>query len=650
MKTFFYHIVLLVILITLFPISLLHSQNIPGYKNRISVNKQALFPISDNQKSFDIKSYDLKFDFNFSDSSFSGESVVTLQSIVSALSQVHLDLGSKSIFGRTANRVDSIFITGKPVTYTHNDTTLLINLDRKYGFNEQLSIKIYYRCKIDNFYLMLSNKNNRNLIFNISEPFGARFWFPCKDYPEDKADSVRVTVTVPSSYSAASNGRLEKVSESNGKKTFYWIEKYPIATYLISLAIYPYIVYQDYYRYTQNDSMQIINYVIPEDTASFGQIRNIITKILGFYEGLYGEYPFRTEKYGNAQVDFSGGMENQTITSLGLWNDYVLAHEMAHSWFGDAVTCKDFHNIWLNEGFATYSTAVYMEKTKSKNDFLAEMTARKYFGNGTIYRDDLNDDMSIFFEGLVYSKAAWVLHMLRYVIGETSFFSMMKNYYNANKYSTADENTFKTECEKAYGNSLSWFFNEWIHQEYYPTYKYSWQQIKLGANYQVSLSVEQTPPATYIYKMPVDITFKTGTWDTTIVVWDSLQTQKFSFILSKSIDSVFLDRNDHILKKTINNTTGIEKVESENHYILLQNYPNPFNSSSVIRYSLEKAGIVTIKLYDLLGREVQTLLKSFQQEGSHQFVINADKLSSGIYFYSIGVNGYKDIKKMVLIR
>ena len=650
MKTFFYHIVLLAILITLFPISLLLSQNKPEYKNRQIINKSLLFPISDNQKSYDVISYDLKFDFNFQDTTFTGIAEIKTKIIVGSLNKIHLDLAAKSIFNTKANTVDSVVLSGKAVSFTHNDTTLMINLDRSYTNNEIVTLKIFYHTKIDNFYLMIMDKYNRKIIFNLSEPFGSRFWFPCKDYPDDKADSVRMTITVPSEYFAVSNGRLEKVSESGGKKTFYWNEKYPIATYLVSVAIYPYIAYKDYYRYSVNDSMEVLNYVMPEDTSLFSKVRGTIVNLIGFYKTLYGEYPFLSEKYGNVQVAFSGGMENQTITSIGLWNEYVIAHELAHSWFGDAVTCKDFHNIWLNEGFATYSTALYYEKQKSKNDFLNEMNNRKYFDNGTIYRDNLNDDMSIFSETLVYSKASWVLHMLRGIVGDDNFFMIMKNYFTAYKYSVADETSFRLECEKVYGKDLSWFFYEWIHQEYYPNYKNTWFQLKNGSNYQVNLTVEQMAPATYVFKMPVEVTFKSGAWDTTIVVMDSLKTQKFNFVFSKNIDSLFWDKNDHILKKLTSTVTAISDKEQINDYSLCQNYPNPFNSSTVILYNIAKAGMVTIKLFDILGRETKTLLKSYQKEGSYRFNLNAEHIASGIYFYTIDINEYRDVKKMVLLR
>ena len=618
-------------------------------KGRYSYKNPALFPISDNQKSYDIKFYDLNFDFNLSDTTFRCIAKIDLTVENQVLSYIHLDLASKSIFKRDANHVDSVVILDKKTAFTHNDTTLIINLERNYSLNEKISLTVYYRCKIDNFYLMLFNKFGRSLLFNLSEPFGARFWFPCKDYPEDKADSVRMTITVPDNYYAVSNGKLQGISELNGKKTFRWMEKYPIATYLISIAAYPYILFEEKYLSQSGKSIDINNYVMPEDTAAFGKVRASVHKIMRYFEKMFGEYPFAEEKYAHAQIAFSGGMENQTATSIGLWNEYLITHELAHSWFGNSVTCKDFHNIWLNEGFATYSTALYMESEISKSEFNREMNARKYFGNGKIYRDELYDDMSVFNEGLVYSKASWVLHMLRGIMGDEKFFTVIRNYYNSYKYQVAAEDDFRNECEKLYGNSLKWFFDRWIHGEYYPYYQYEWSQKTNAGKIKLDLQIEQLQTA-QIFKMPIGLTFYSGSWDTTITVWDSLKIQSFSFAFNISIDSVILDKNNYILKKVYSSTTGLSASETDYEFKLYQNYPNPFNSSTKIKFTLPAAGHVKIKVYDILGREVKTLLDRYCAEGFNNINLDAKDFASGIYYYRIEIGKYCEIRKMILIR
>jgi len=388
------------------------------------------------------------------------------------------------------------------------------------------------------------------MIWTLSSVFGARAWWPCKDVPSDKPDSMDIRVTVPSDLIVASNGLLRQTTAQNNATTYWWHEGHPIATYLVFLAIHPYEMHYDEYLYNDNaDTMQIEFYSFPGNYAQYLDINQNVKNMIAVFADLFGEYPFVDEKYGQADFLWSGGMEHQTCTTYGSWNEALFVHEIAHQWWGDMNTCDSFHHIWLNEGFASYSEVFWFEhKHPGYTASEYQMDYQLYLGPGTVYVEDPENE-NIFDVGLSYYKGSWILHMLRHITGDEVFFNILKTYYasTAHQYGTATTEQFQAICEQVAGMNLDKFFHQWVYEEFYPKYDYSWSWEQQASTYDIQLEIEQLQN-NHIFWMPIDVTITTSDGETTFVVWDSLQTQSFQLSVASEPLSLELDKNNWILK------------------------------------------------------------------------------------------------------
>jgi aminopeptidase N len=501
-----------------------------------------------NQEQYDVIHYDIVLDIDPARQMVTGSVHMTAEVTDGPIDHLEVDL----LDNMSVSRVS---ISGTPVAYSHQHDLMTIDLDRPYSMGEVITVSIEYGGNPAGSGLGsfgFDAHAGKPMIWSLSEPFGARNWWPCKDQPSDKADSVDIRVKVPRELIVASNGVLRDVTDHGETKTYWWHEGYPIATYLVSVAIYEYTTYSDYYRYSSSDSMEIQFYVFPDHyndvQTNYAKTKNMIA----IFSDIFGPYPFLDEKYGHAEFIWGGGMEHQTCTSLGGWSEALIAHELAHQWWGDMITCRDFHHIWLNEGFATYSEALYWERIHGEVRYHEDMAHNEYYGEGTIYVPDLSDVWRIFHGGLSYRKGAWVLHMLRHIVGDSTFFDILHAYYDSQfQHGTVVTEDFRDLCEAISDMELDWYFQEWIYGEYYPMYSYYWLSKKRGSVYDVTLTIEQIQTNTGLFTMPIDVTLFTFDDEETVVVFDSLQTQTFEFTLHFMPLHVLLDREDWILKETL---------------------------------------------------------------------------------------------------
>ncbi|HVG21298.1 MAG TPA: M1 family metallopeptidase, partial [Blastocatellia bacterium] len=420
--------------------------------------------------------------------------------------------------------------------------------------------------------MLVSNHgpDNATVMATLSEPYAAPTWWPCVDNAQDKA-TAEIEITVPRGFQAASNGTLTK-EESNGNRTttYYWREDYPIATYLISVAATNYIKFEDTYTALDGSTtMPLVYYVYPEhiDLArlKFGVTRRAIE----IFAPLFGEYPFLNEKYGMAEFPWGGAMEHQTMTSMGAGvvgsisnaGQSIIAHELSHHWWGDLVTMRTWNDIWLNEGFATYSEVLFFERFSDLNP--GDLMSRSYDDGevngrlgGTVNAENLNNPFDD--RGAIYTKGAWVLHMLRHVLGDAEFFAALKDYREQFAYGNASTKDFQRACENRYGGSLDWFFQQWVYAGRRPVYKVSSDVSKAdpSGNYTVSLTIKQKQSHEIpgrdqsVYVMPLDvmIRYADGSRETRVIRNDARK-QKFSFTVSKQPVAVAIDEDNWVLKK-----------------------------------------------------------------------------------------------------
>jgi aminopeptidase N len=631
------------------------NQKIIENKNPTSFSLQKInYPGDTN---IDILYYKLNLAIDSSSGFIQGAVTVTAQSLSDGLNSFFLDLTNSLT-------IDSILSNKTKVVYVHNnDNTVQISLNNPLSVGQKFSIIVYYhgippQTGFGSY--IVSKHNNYPIIWTLSEPYGARDWWPCKDTPGDKADSSDVWITCSSFFKVASNGILTEIKNNkNGTMTWKWKNRYPIAHYLISFAMTNYIEYKEYFHYVPGDSMLVDNYIYPENfnQNTIDQLKLTID-MLTIYSDIFGPYPWLDEKYGHAQFGWGGGMEHQTIASVVNFGEELIAHELAHQWYGDKITCKDWQDIWLNEGFATYAVALYYEKKYGQfryNNYMYTQFLKANHAQGSIYVQNIQSVGEIF-DGLrSYAKGAVVLHMLRGVVGDSAFFKILKDYTAdpSVAYGVVTTEDFQRIAESVSGLDLHYFFNEWIYGENYPNYNVTWEYSDLGNNSsKVVLNVNQiTNTNPVFFTMPVQIKIFVGTKDTLINIFNDKQNQEFEFIIAGRPDSVQFDPDNRILKNVAFTTSvGINTFPID--FKLQQNYPNPFNPSTIISFQIPADGFITLRVFDILGNLVAILLNEERKAGRYNYVFSNSgyQLPSGIYFYQMVSGNFKQVRKMMLLK
>lgn len=556
-----------------------------------------------NQDLYDVHWYDLNLSLNTTTHVLTG--VVTTSATVTGASIATMDLDLKSTMVVTA-----CTSAGLTTTWTRAGDVLTVNLDRAYATSEVVTVAVTYHGNPAGDYFGWDSYLSYPLVWTLSEPFGAREWWPCKDNNTDKADSVDVTVTLPSSLIVGSNGKQISDTPSGGNHIVHWHESYPICTYLVAITCHPYTVWTQSYTPLAGGSPMEIRYYVVQNRYSNAQVgyAPVPSMIHAFAEG-FGEYPFLAEKYGMIHFLWGGGMEHQTLTSIhyNIYNAGIIAHELSHQWWGDMITCADFHHVWLNEGFATWCEAYWREQSEGIAGYHAEMDAAAYYGPGTIYVEDLSNFNAIFDSDLSYNKASWVLHMLRHILGDTDFFAALHAYRATYEYGSATTEQFRDVCESVSGKDLHPFFQQWIYGEYFPQYQYSWQFSPLGDSTRVGLRIKQAQTNTGVFTLPIDVFVDTNLGTTVQVVQNSEADQIYSLTVPGVANNVTLDRDGWILKSASGSATTAVPV-TPLAARLEPNRPNPFNPATAIPFELPRAGRARLAVYDAAGRLVRTLV------------------------------------------
>ncbi|MGB6032601.1 MAG: M1 family aminopeptidase, partial [Bacteroidota bacterium] len=498
-----------------------------------------------------------------------------------------------------------------------------------------------------------------NLGYTMAEPYDARFWMPCFDEPWEKA-TAEISVTVPEGYVAASNGvLLGIVDNGDATKTWRWQEENQIAAYLMAVTVSEWTVSTLPYAPAGRDTIPLQYYAWAEDSAECAEYLPTVGQMMVALEELFGPYPF--EKYGMAVViPFRFlGMEHQSITTMNrlrMTSERIVVHELAHQWWGDLVTCGTWKDIWLNESFATYSEALWQEwlgGTEALQDYMVSLE-RFNMGSweGAIY-DPLGQGFPLFASS-VYDKGAWVLHALRGVIGDSLFFDVLDAYRDRYAGTSVVTAEFQLVVDSITGREMDWFFDQWIFGPGWPRYAHT----SHWSNDTLFLTIYQLQDAGWpTYRMPIDVLVEGQSADTMVTVGDSLRTQTFAIPLDFSPSSVTLDPDLWILKQEASPPV-VDGERVPLTFRLEQNFPNPFNPATTIRYSLPEGQYVVLKVFDLLGREISTLVDQPQGPGHYAVEFDAADLAAGIYIYRILTrstdgqtrSGHEESAKMLLLR
>jgi len=437
------------------------------------------------------------------------------------------------------------------LAYERASNRITITLDRSYDTGEEFEVEVAYGGLPTELGLSFRFRTHDGapIVSTLSEPVGAPTWWPCRDVPWDKA-TMTMDLTVPEELTGISNGTLLGITPGTGTRTFHWEEQYPIATYLVSIAVSNYVTWADIYTPPVGDPMEVRYWVYPEDEAAAREDFNVTVPMIEFYSSVFGEYPFLAEKYGMAEFPCWCAMEHQTVTTYG-HNfirgdhrfDYIVGHELAHQWWGDMVSPALWADIWLNEGFATYSEALWFEHLHGFPTYRTYMERLDRTFSGTLY------DPPDLFSRTVYYKGAWALHMLRHVMGDAEFFQLLPDWAATYAYDNADTSQFQAISEAWYGSDISWFFDQWVHDVGRPSYRWGWLASEWQGTWTVYVRVEQVQ-AGRLFTMPVDLWLDPASGADIRTEWNDQPLADYSYTLSEDPRGVRLDPDSWILKYT----------------------------------------------------------------------------------------------------
>ena len=532
--------------------------------------------------------------------------------------------------------INEITYHGEVLSYTQSNNNLRITLPAALSSNTLDSISVSYQgapISVGFGSFERATHNGTSILWTLSEPYGARSWWPCKQDLTDKIDSIDIIVTTPAAYRVGSNGKLINEVVGGGNATYHWRHRYPIPAYLISLAVTNYAVFSDYVTTAEGDSIEILNYVFPEN-LSLAQSTLINTvEIMELFNELFGTYPFADEKYGHAQFAWGGGMEHQTMSSMGSFSYSLQAHELAHQWFGDKVTCGSWEDIWLNEGFATYLTGLTDEYLGSANDWrnwkastLNNIVSQP---NGSVWVNDTTSVSRIFSSRLTYRKAAYLLHMLRWKLGDADFYQGVRNYLEDPNiaFGYARTSDLQAHLEAQSGQELTEFFADWLYGQGYPIYYVSWSNL----DDRVWIKLEQLTSHTSVdfFEMPVPIrVIGAEGQDSLLRLEHNQDGEIFEVPLPFPVEAVEFDPDlwliskDNMVVETVINSTLAPDWSS---YITVA--PNP--ADDFLRIELEGATsfVQQINLTDAQGQILRTLIPT-----GNEMAIDVRSLPVGTYY------------------
>jgi hypothetical protein len=515
----------------------------------------------------DVLHNDIDIEVNPAGATITGSNTMTIRSLVNGLTQFTFRL--RNNFTITEALINGVVnIPPASIQQTANYGRL-IGLDRAYFAGEEFTLLISFTGPaVSRGFgsIEFASQNGVPLIYTLSEPYYAATWWPCKDggqsEPGDNADKATLTlaITAPAALKTVSAGLFQGFDELSGSRRRYrWASSYPIATYLVFFSTTNYNQWSQTYSYPLpgggTGTMPVEFSIYPAaDTPGNRAAWELCLPMLEAFRPVFGLYPFVDEKYGIYQFGFSGGMEHQTYTGQGAFGETLTAHELAHQWWGDNVTCRTWHDIWLNEGFATYGEAIWHERKPGSSGLPAlhaHMAARRPSAVGdSVYVYDTADFNRIFSSTYSYRKAGWVLHMLRHVVGDATFFQILADYREAFQGSAATTDDFAAVASATSGRDLTGFFERWIYGIGAPTYRYAVQPATIDGQSYLRLYVSQSQQPSYgVYDMPIDVRVDYDHGVQTTVIRNDAIAEHFVIPLPGPAMSVMLDEFNWILNE-----------------------------------------------------------------------------------------------------
>lgn len=525
---------------------------------------------------YDVKFYFLDLNVINTNKNINGSGSMLATVVANSINEIVVEL-------HNTLTIDSLKVDNVIHTFTRSGTEVHIPLATALSAGQDFYLTVYYRGSSTGSGIKTAQSGSwgRWVTYTLSESYHSLDWFPCKQSLTDKIDSVWVFLTVNNNLKGGSNGVLTHIVPVGTTKSRYeWKTNYPIDYYLISLAVSD---YQEYNIYAHpagySDSILIQNYIypntnyLPQYQASIDQTADFIE----FLSDIWGLYPFHEEKYGHCTAPFSGGMEHQTMTSLGYFNFELVLHELAHQWFGDYVTCASWQDIWVNEGFATYSVYLGHESINTYADaqtYMADMHDDIMSApDGSIYIPfaEVNDESRIFDYRLTYEKGAAILHSLRfYVNNDSVYFAAFRDFLQMYGFSTAYADDFRDVMEAHTGLNLDAFFNEWLYGEGFPTYSIEATPYN-DTLYCTLIQTASMPTVTPFFTNPLELKIIHNNGDTLVRVQPDYSVYSFEIPMPHTVSSIVIDPANDIVNESGSVLIGIPHHPAVSATV----YPNP---------------------------------------------------------------------------
>lgn len=606
-----------------------------------SASKIMNFVANPNTANYDLTYHKLEFTVDPSQFYIAGK-VTSTYTALANMSTVTFDLSSElTVLSVKKNNVN--------LTFSQNTSNeLIITLPSVQATGTSATVEITYEgappsTGFGSF--ETTNHAGEPVMWTLSEPFGAMEWWPCKQDLNDKIASIDVFITAPTALVAVSNGLQQaKVNNGDGTSTTHFHHNYPIPAYLIAIAVTNYTIYtqQAGLGTVASPFFPIVNYLYPEEAASSQADLAVTPAIMNFFEATFVPYPFRAEKYGHAQFGWGGGMEHTTVSFMGGFDRGLIAHEMAHQWFGDKVTCGDWKDIWLNEGFATYLASMVIENFDGEAAFISDKNSKinsiTSQAGGSVYvpASDETNVNRIFSGRLSYSKGAMVLNMLRLKLGTTNFLQALRNYLNdvdlAYDYAVTPD--LIEHLEAVSGLDLTEFFNDWIYGQGYPIYAIEAGNSSPGMATIIVNQTQSHPSVSYFEgQVPVRL-LGTGGQQQDYVLNNTVNGENFQVSVPFNVTGVVFNPKKDIISKNSTAVLANEIFELDSKVSI---YPNPATTELNIQIP-SNVSLEAVVVYNALGQNV------FESKST---IVDVNSLSTGVYSLKITTSEGSVLKKFI---
>jgi aminopeptidase N len=533
-------------------IVLLYPQAVDVYKRPVQVERS---------RDFDFIRYLIRLDIDIGGKAFKGRMTATLRPLRDGLDTVVLDVEEFRV-GEVLGE------QGEPLAFEEAPGRLSVKLPRAFRHDEMFSFTTVYEGRNPKNGLRFydSSAERPAMVASDSWPYGIRHWFPCYDYPNDKAAS-EIIATVAAGNNVVANGRLVSVTEDKtaGTVSYHWLQDKPHSTYLIFLAAAPYAVVEDHLG-----AVPINYWVYPQHAAQARRTFGKTPEMMAYFSSLFG-YDYPWDKYDQVEVPFGGGAESTSATAMGerviiderAEIDFpslgIVSHELAHQWWGDLVTLRTWSEAWINESFATYCDYLYLEHAlgpdegavnllNKKNSYLQE--ARKTYIRPIVF--DRYESPPNVFDSHSYPKGALVLHMLRFILGNEAFFRTLSAFLHENDFDVADTHDFMKAVKTVTGQNLDWFFEQWLYRPGHPVFEVipDWDNTAGLLRLRVR-QVQDRSRGIPVYRTPVRIGLITENGTRVHQVWIEDEDEVFEFQEAARPLLVRFDEGHFLLKELI---------------------------------------------------------------------------------------------------